>query len=83
MDKKHNEMHHQDNTGKEDRLKKKLSRIVEQLLTLPQEDLDGFEFLSASPASSSAKPQLQSLQAFLFPVVPQTVHVLNIVTNET
>lgn len=44
-------------------------------LTLPHEDLAfsdvGLSFL-ASAYNSSAKPQEQSLQAFLFPVVPQT-----------
>lgn len=44
-------------------------------LTLPHDDLafsDAGASLFASADNSSAKPQEQSLHAFLFPVVPQT-----------
>lgn len=47
-----------------------------ELHTLPHEDfgaLGSSTLGAASPANSSARPQEQSLQAFLFPVVPQTV----------
>lgn len=43
-------------------------------LTLPQDEVFVVvsSFLPPSAASSSARPQLQFLQAFLTPVVPQT-----------
>ena len=45
------------------------------LLTLPHDEVAVLEEIDISPfsaASSSAKPQEQSLQAFRFPVVPHT-----------
>ena len=42
-------------------------------LTLPQDEVNDFLVIFGFPESnSSAKPQEQSLHAFLFPVVPQT-----------
>ena len=42
-------------------------------LTLPQDEVNDFLVTFGFPESnSSAKPQEQSLHAFLFPVVPQT-----------
>ena len=48
----------------------KVSNMIK--LTLPHEEVNDFFVGSLPSDNSSARPQEQSLQAFLLPVVPQT-----------
>lgn len=74
-DMKRNGKHHQDNTTwKNELFTDRIFHLKKCFqLTLPHDDFCTGTSEVFSPASSSAKPQEQSLQAFRLPVVPQTV----------